>query len=344
VARRGAPPPGRVDRAPRLLAASASVVDRLERDLEGTGLAVIITDEHARVLDRRCTDGDVCRRLDAAMLSPGRTAGLETSGTTALEIALRNRVPALVVGAEHSTAALKTLATAAAPIVDQTTGQLFGAITLAWAADATGALVLFVARQSAREIEGRLVDGRSVREHRLREAFLHARRRARGPLLLVDNTVLMRNARAARLFDDADRPSLWDTARRAADSGATTARFATRSGVPFLGTVTPLREDGTIIAVIVQGVSAHASASRARPARIGTEALSDTEHAIAEFVAEGLTNREIGARLYMSHHTVDSHLRSAFRKLDITSRSALAALVTSLEAVRPTADGVNGSP
>ncbi len=57
--------------------------------------------------------------------------------------------------------------------------------------------------------------------------------------------------------------------------------------------------------------------------------LSDTERLVSELVAEGLTNRAIAGRLLMSPYTVDSHLRSMFRKLSISSRVELARIVSS---------------
>ena len=51
--------------------------------------------------------------------------------------------------------------------------------------------------------------------------------------------------------------------------------------------------------------------------------LTAQELQIAQMAAEGLSNREIGQHLYLSHRTVASHLYRIFPKLDITSRSQL---------------------
>jgi DNA-binding CsgD family transcriptional regulator len=64
---------------------------------------------------------------------------------------------------------------------------------------------------------------------------------------------------------------------------------------------------------------------RRQRALSGWSALTGTEERIVGLVAEGLTNAEIGERLYISRGTVATHLRSVFRKLDISSRTELAA-------------------
>src|ERR671919_929072 len=58
----------------------------------------------------------------------------------------------------------------------------------------------------------------------------------------------------------------------------------------------------------------------------GWASLTDTEQAVAELVAEGLTNAEVAERMYLSRHTVDFNLRQIFRKLGIRSRVTLARL------------------
>jgi DNA-binding NarL/FixJ family response regulator len=55
--------------------------------------------------------------------------------------------------------------------------------------------------------------------------------------------------------------------------------------------------------------------------------LTPHELQIAQLAAEGLTNREIGQRLYLSHRTVSSHLHRIFPKLGVTSRSELRTMV-----------------
>jgi DNA-binding CsgD family transcriptional regulator len=63
-------------------------------------------------------------------------------------------------------------------------------------------------------------------------------------------------------------------------------------------------------------------ASRPRAGR-ALDALTPQELQIAELAAGGLSNKEIGARLYLSHRTVGYHLHRLFPKLGITARSGL---------------------
>jgi DNA-binding CsgD family transcriptional regulator len=55
----------------------------------------------------------------------------------------------------------------------------------------------------------------------------------------------------------------------------------------------------------------------------GWSQLSPQELQIAQLAAEGLSNRQIGEQLYLSHRTVESHLYRLFPKLGVTSRAQL---------------------
>ena len=59
----------------------------------------------------------------------------------------------------------------------------------------------------------------------------------------------------------------------------------------------------------------------------GLDALSGREREIAERVAEGRTNREIGAELFLSEKTVEGHLTRVFAKLGVTKRAEVAEVV-----------------
>jgi DNA-binding CsgD family transcriptional regulator len=65
---------------------------------------------------------------------------------------------------------------------------------------------------------------------------------------------------------------------------------------------------------------------RRRPA-VGWAGLTDSERTLAVLIGDGMTNRQAAEQLFISHHTVDAHLRHIFQKLGINSRVRLARLV-----------------
>lgn len=60
-------------------------------------------------------------------------------------------------------------------------------------------------------------------------------------------------------------------------------------------------------------------------ATTGWESLTATELKVVGLVAQRLSNPEVAERLFISRHTVESHLKNIYRKLGLSSRSALAA-------------------
>ncbi len=49
--------------------------------------------------------------------------------------------------------------------------------------------------------------------------------------------------------------------------------------------------------------------------------LSEREKEILSRLVDGLSKKQIAEKIFLSHHTVDSHLRNIYAKLEVHSRS-----------------------
>jgi DNA-binding CsgD family transcriptional regulator len=74
-----------------------------------------------------------------------------------------------------------------------------------------------------------------------------------------------------------------------------------------------------------EAVEAVFSSSADSPSRF--DVLTSAERQVADRVADGLTSRQIAEELFVSPRTVDAHLAHIYRKLDISTRARLAAMV-----------------
>ena len=112
------------------------------------------------------------------------------------------------------------------------------------------------------------------------------------------------------------RKSAADTARNALGE----ERFDALAGH---GYALPL----SVALAVAKGEAPAAPPAGAAAPGAGAKPLTRREREIAGLVADGLGNREIAERLYLSKRTVDSHLEHIFTKLGFTSRTQLAAWV-----------------
>lgn len=317
-----------------LVRAAEPVVNRLGADLGLTEVSVVLGGQRGHIVARR-VPGWLEAQLDELRLSPGYFWGMEHAGTNGLSTALTNGSPLLVEGDEHFADVLTTMSTAGAPIRDPHTAQVLGVLALVCSVGATNPLLLPMVSQAVREVEQRLLTASLAPDKLVKEKFLIARRRTRGLLAAVSPGVLLTNAAAARLFTVADHPRLWDFV---------SSNLSTRGKINPLFTLADGRSVGVSLEVILDGdgvagalvrfTSTRESSSRpARSSRLhrpafGWDSLTEAEHSVSELVADGLTNREVATRLFLSPHTVDSHLRHIFRKLEINSRVDLVRIVT----------------
>ena len=320
-----------VDYRGRLCWAAGPVLDRVGDDLDGTGVGLLLTDQRARVLARRAADHDTAGLLDGVQLAPGYGYREEQIGTNAIGTAIAGRGPALVVGQEHFADALTRLACAAVTVADPATGRLIGVIDVTCAADNASPLMLPLVKRTAWEIGQRLLDDSSADERILQEHFLRARRTSKGPVLALSRRTMLVNGAATGIVEPADRELLWDSMQRSLANGQQQPfPVPLANGQQIAIRCEPILDGIRLIGVLVRLCTATARTHGARERRNmastpahGWSSLTATELAVAEQVAQGLTNREAAAHLYLSPHTIDFHLRQVFRKLDVRSRVEL---------------------
>jgi DNA-binding CsgD family transcriptional regulator len=175
-------------------------------------------------------------------------------------------------------------------------------------------------------------EARARAEQMLREAHAWGTPRAIGMALRAVG-LLERGARGLELLDEAaavlePSPARLEYARALADLGAALRRANRR--VAARG---PLRRaldvaDACGARPLAEQARRELRAAGARPRRqriSGVQALTASERRIAAMAADGLSNPEIAQALFVTKKTVEAHLGSAYRKLDIHSRTQLAA-------------------
>jgi sigma-54 dependent transcriptional regulator, acetoin dehydrogenase operon transcriptional activator AcoR len=329
-----------VERETRLERAAAPVLDQLSEDLAGTETSLVLSDEHGHIVDRRVSDRTLRARLDDILIAPGFYYSEESAGTNGVGSALAQGGPAFITGGEHFADRLTGMACAGVPVTDYRTGQVAGVIDVTTLVARAHALMLLFAKHVAWEIEQRLLDETSSTERRMHETFQSARRRAKGPLALVSEFTMMTNPAAAHLLEPTDQHRLWEWASKASvdgDDGPTD--LALGNGRVVRAQCEPVHDGGAVVGAIVwlradrrAGRTDGTPDSRADRATFGWRSLTESEAGVADLVVDGLTNREVANRLFVSPHTVDAHLRHIYRKLGIRSRVELTRAVAEHDA------------
>ncbi|WP_432488615.1 AAA-type ATPase lid domain-containing protein [Kineococcus sp. SYSU DK018] len=148
-------------------ACGQQVLRSLQQTLSGEPVSSMITDSEGLVLLRVHPDDTMRRSLDEVHLAPGFSYAERHAGTNGLGLALADRRPALVRGAEHWCDSLKQYTCAAAPVLDPVSGRLVGSINLTTWSQGSPGLLLALAQSSANGTSALMLArsvGRRVRE------------------------------------------------------------------------------------------------------------------------------------------------------------------------------------
>lgn len=130
-------------------------------------------------------------------------------------------------------------------------------------------------------------------------------------------------------------PGVWQTLCPRADHGHVMAGPIVSEGQLMGGIAfTRHRDDGAFnadnladLGALCLHLSTKLAALRAKPKMVGLDcsSLTPRETEIVELVAQGLTNKDIGAALWITENSVKQALKRIFRKLDVSSRAEMVA-------------------
>ncbi len=109
-------------------------------------------------------------------------------------------------------------------------------------------------------------------------------------------------------------------------SGASAESIAPfREALGLYGSVAASRDEARLLqAMRSLGVRPGVRGKRQRTTR-GWSSLTKAELAVVRLVGDGRSNPEIASRLFISRHTVETHVRHVFQKLGVRSRAEVAA-------------------
>jgi transcriptional regulator of acetoin/glycerol metabolism len=191
-----------------LYRSAAPILDTLGEQLQGESVSIILTDHTGFVLDRRVSDHYITQQLDGVRLAPGFSYAVEFAGTYGIGTAVSSGRATVVDGQEHYAGELGQFACAGAPIKHPTRGKTLGILDLTAWSHAPGAMLMALATATAKQIEEELLAQTGLREFALFQEYMKTCQASTGPVLALNNDVVMTNDQLRLLLDAAEQQSL----------------------------------------------------------------------------------------------------------------------------------------
>lgn len=201
-----------VSGANQLLLQSASpVLDWLSEQLTD-GMAVVLANAEARVLDRRSGGAAISNRLDELNCSPGFSFAEEYVGTNALGCVPESPGPVTILGSEHYRQVFADMTGMAAPLRHPIHRRLVGMLSVTCRVEDTNELMMPIQLSAVREIQSRMYAAVSMRERELLEEFLKVSKRSATAVVTLNQDFIITNTAASTFLNPADHAVLWQWA------------------------------------------------------------------------------------------------------------------------------------
>lgn len=156
----------------RIVRAAVPVLDRLQAMFAGSAMNISVADASGTVLLRRFGEASLARVLPAIQSVPGFVFAEKVAGTNGIGLALAERQPIRVYGAEHFAERSQGSACRALPVRDPLSGRIEGVLCFGYPRSAEDPALDTVIRKAAGAIERRLLGQSSSRERALLRAYL----------------------------------------------------------------------------------------------------------------------------------------------------------------------------
>ncbi|MDT7705162.1 MAG: sigma-54 dependent transcriptional regulator, acetoin dehydrogenase operon transcriptional, partial [Pseudonocardiales bacterium] len=205
------PPYVETDLDTHLVRVAVPIMERMTELLMGDRSCLALSDARGSVVWRWVSEPMLRTTLDQLSVVQGFCFDEEFVGTNGLGTALETGSIAVVRGSEHFVQRFHDVTCVAAPVRHPITRRTVGAVNITCRAEHTNPLLSVVVHKLVEEIRTGLLHAASMRERRLLDAFLVARRGATGPVLTLGDDVVIANAAALDL--GLDHEQIWDGVR-----------------------------------------------------------------------------------------------------------------------------------
>lgn len=242
----GFPDPVEVDPNSFLIRMARPVLDGVQPAIDHANAAVLLVDDQATLVLRYLADPQMRRFFDKVRAVVGTNYSEAAIGTNGTGTALADRRLTRVAGFEHPASCVQPFTGTGVPILDPLTGHALGAVSIVCPNERDDVAMAVLAQQVAENIERRILEQSSAREHALFEAYLRT-----GDLPgLRSGPVLRDLPRGDRFLLEEKATELIALGQRAAvEVPLSRARIATLRAVP---TTEPAGAVGVVAQVRIQ--------------------------------------------------------------------------------------------